>query len=92
MKKRGKKGKGEDGEGGEGRREERRALLHMIWLMDISVTMYQFINLSINLQECPKCHATIEKNGGCNHMHCSTCKAEFCWVCLGPWEPHGSSW
>lgn len=20
------------------------------------------------------------------------CKAEFCWVCLGPWEPHGSAW
>ena len=20
------------------------------------------------------------------------CKADFCWVCLGPWEPHGSSW
>ena len=17
---------------------------------------------------------------------------DFCWVCLGPWEPHGSSW
>lgn len=49
MKKRGRKGKGEDGEGGEGRREERRALLPMIWLMDISVTMYQFINLSVDL-------------------------------------------
>lgn len=21
-----------------------------------------------------------------------SCKADFCWVCLGPWEPHGSSW
>lgn len=20
------------------------------------------------------------------------CKHEFCWVCLGAWEPHGSSW
>ncbi len=20
------------------------------------------------------------------------CRSEFCWVCLGPWEPHGSSW
>lgn len=45
-----------------------------------------------NTKECPKCRATIEKNGGCNHMVCSTCKAEFCWVCQGPWEPHGSSW
>ena len=25
-------------------------------------------------------------------MICTTCKAEFCWTCLGPWEPHGSSW
>lgn len=21
-----------------------------------------------------------------------SCKAEFCWVCLGPWDQHGSSW
>ena len=37
---------------------------------------------------------TIEKDGGCNHMICKNqnCKADFCWVCLGPWEPHGSSW
>lgn len=37
---------------------------------------------------------TIEKDGGCNHMTCrnSSCKMEFCWMCLGPWEPHGSSW
>ncbi len=45
-------------------------------------------------KECPKCHATIEKSGGCNHMVCrnTSCKAEFCWVCLGPWDPHGTSW
>ena len=46
------------------------------------------------IKECPTCAATIEKDGGCNHVICknSSCKAEFCWVCLGPWEPHGSSW
>ena len=43
-------------------------------------------------QECPKCHSTIEKDGGCNHMVCKKCRFDFCWVCLGPWEPHGSSW
>jgi len=26
--------------------------------------------ISCNTKECPKCHATIEKNGGCNHMQC----------------------
>ncbi|UJR30641.1 hypothetical protein I4U23_018165 [Adineta vaga] len=50
--------------------------------------------ISANTKECPKCHATIEKNGGCNHLICKnqSCKYEFCWVCLGAWEPHGSSW
>lgn len=48
--------------------------------------------ISANTKECPKCHSTIEKNGGCNHMACNSCKHDFCWVCLGAWEPHGSSW
>ncbi|XP_002736743.1 E3 ubiquitin-protein ligase arih1-like isoform X2 [Saccoglossus kowalevskii] len=50
--------------------------------------------IAANTKECPKCHVTIEKDGGCNHMVCrnQNCKADFCWVCLGPWEPHGSSW
>jgi len=43
-------------------------------------------------QECPKCQATIEKDGGCNHMVCKRCKYDFCWICLTAWEPHGSSW
>jgi len=36
----------------------------------------------------------VEKNGGCNHLICKnqSCKYEFCWICLGSWEPHGSSW
>jgi len=48
--------------------------------------------ISVNTKECPRCHSTIEKNGGCNHMTCNSCKHEFCWVCLGAWQPHGSSW
>lgn len=50
--------------------------------------------IAANTKECPKCQVTIEKNGGCNHMICKNqaCRAEFCWVCCGAWEPHGSSW
>jgi len=50
--------------------------------------------ISANTKECPKCKAVIEKDGGCNHVICKnvSCKYGFCWVCLGPWEPHGSSW
>ena len=41
--------------------------------------------ISANTKECPTCNATIEKDGGCNHMICKNqaCKADFCWVCLG---------
>ena len=35
-------------------------------------------------KECPKCKITINKDGGCNHMHCKQCDHHFCWVCLGP--------
>ncbi|CAP37335.1 Protein CBR-ARI-1 [Caenorhabditis briggsae] len=50
--------------------------------------------INANTKECPKCMITIEKDGGCNHMTCknTACRFEFCWMCLGPWEPHGSSW
>eukprot|EP00041_Stephanoeca_diplocostata_P008491 m.125895 g.125895 ORF g.125895 m.125895 type:complete len:533 (-) comp17344_c0_seq2:239-1837(-) len=50
--------------------------------------------IAANTKECPKCRSTIEKMGGCNHMTCQnqSCKYDFCWVCLGPWAPHGSSW
>jgi len=45
-----------------------------------------------NTKECSNCQSTIEKNGGCNHMTCKKCKHEFCWVCMGPWSEHGTSW
>jgi ariadne-1 len=41
-----------------------------------------------NTRQCPKCNVRIEKNQGCNHMICRSCKYEFCWVCFGPWSEH----
>ncbi|KAL3235045.1 hypothetical protein RNJ44_02833 [Nakaseomyces bracarensis] len=42
-------------------------------------------------KECPECSVNIEKSGGCNHMICSSCKHEFCWICEGAWAPHGKN-
>eukprot|EP00759_Apiculatamorpha_spiralis_P016987 PhF_6_TR2324/c0_g1_i1/m.4130/K11968/ARIH1; ariadne-1 len=48
--------------------------------------------VAANTKPCPQCTSTIEKNGGCNHMVCSQCKYEFCWICEDKWEKHGNSW
>lgn len=48
--------------------------------------------ISAHTKDCPKCHICIEKNGGCNHMQCYTCKYDFCWMCLCDWKSHGSEY
>ncbi|OCK79708.1 hypothetical protein K432DRAFT_426286 [Lepidopterella palustris CBS 459.81] len=38
-------------------------------------------------KKCPGCKWNIEKNYGCDHMTCSKCRHEFCWICLAPYRP-----
>lgn len=32
-------------------------------------------------KRCPSCRIRTEKNGGCAHMHCKKCTADWCWSC-----------
>ena len=38
------------------------------------------------IKRCPRCKIFIEKNEGCNHMTCKSCKYEWCWLCEGPYS------
>ncbi|CAH8857173.1 unnamed protein product [Trichobilharzia szidati] len=48
--------------------------------------------MTAHTKDCPSCHVCIEKNEGCNHMKCSICHYEFCWVCLGVWKSHDAEY
>jgi len=34
-----------------------------------------------HVRKCPRCAVDIEKDTGCNHMTCSSCNYQFCWIC-----------
>ncbi len=44
-----------------------------------------------NARPCPNCEQTVQKTDGCNHVKCTKCQFDFCWVCLGNWKKHSST-
>ncbi|XP_056009769.1 ankyrin repeat and IBR domain-containing protein 1-like isoform X2 [Ostrea edulis] len=61
-----------------GTEEETNTAANCLWLVT-------------NSKPCPNCKSPIQKNEGCNHMKCSKCKHDFCWVCLDQWKRHNTS-
>jgi len=33
-------------------------------------------------KKCPKCQVLVSKTGGCDHLTCTRCRYNFCWICL----------
>ena len=59
------------------------------WRIKSSTESENIVWIMANTKSCTKCQKPIEKNQGCNHMTCSQCKHEFCWICMGDWSIHG---
>ena len=38
--------------------------------------------VNANTRPCPSCSVPISKSGGCNHVRCVHCGANFCWACM----------
>ncbi|XP_056459812.1 E3 ubiquitin-protein ligase RNF14-like [Gadus chalcogrammus] len=49
----------------------------------LNTSMSNYLNegwyVNNETKNCPYCKATIQKNGGCDHMHCAVCERHFLW-------------
>ena len=54
----------------------------------VSADGFERLAKELNLKPCPKCQSVIEKALGCNHMTCTQCGYQFCWLCLKKYNEH----
>jgi len=73
-----------DGIDCESYRKERRKSRRLDELLRTQAAVERGIKQN-RLRRCPKCNSVIEKNGGCPHMVCSSCRTNFCWKCAKVW-------
>lgn len=67
-------------------REQQAEVFNKASLANIDAESQRIINQTT--RACPSCKTRIEKNNGCNHMHCKKCSYHFCWQCMKPWINH----
>ncbi|ETI46759.1 hypothetical protein, variant 2 [Phytophthora nicotianae CJ01A1] len=68
-----------------------RGYAHRFWFcrgeMDKSYLAWEAsVGKQKAVRACPHCQMRIWKNEGCNHMTCSHCRYEYCWVCESRWD------
>jgi hypothetical protein len=39
------------------------------------------VYLWLHARRCPGCGIAVEKSGGCDHVRCTACGCEWCYVC-----------
>ena len=47
---------------------------------NLDSSMLEFAKTNF-IKFCPNCHILTEKTSGCNHIKCSKCNYEWCWLC-----------
>jgi len=60
--------------------EKERLKLHKQWVLAEKKGMELLRKWAAGVaRQCPKCDILIEKNGGCDHMYCTSCKTHYTW-------------